>query len=475
MNNKTLLIYPASLNNGGWIKADRNYQLPLLVLYSFLKQNGIDVDVLELDQEIGYPHRAKDREIFPQRAKNSLSQFSFDIVGISCYTSVCYLSSVMIAKICKEINKDCKVVVGGYHPTVVPEDFMTGDGLFDYIVKGEGEIALLEICQGLYHCNGDSPKIIEGTPRPLNQGVLLDWQDYKYTKQGATRPLGLSLTRGCPFRCSFCLESTLAFKPREYPIDLALRDIKRAVEMMNPYFIKLEDPLFPLYSDWGQELLKALVKEKFQIPIDFMTRIDLLKEEHLDVLNGLTSNVFFGIETCSEKMLTIMQKTNDTKAYLRKVEENLRLINDRKISSSLSLIFNHPGDNDVILSETINFFERVYSKVDSISNYFILQAYVHLPGTVVSQKLEYFEETFGTVIKYKTWWKDHGNQLLMARDVISSRDASFQFLTDCQLKWEHFLETVVNPKVDSDAWLLKSWINSHHENERKYDAYAFSA
>ena len=471
MSNKTLLIYPACLYDGGWIRDDRNYQPQLLVLYSYLKQQGMDVEVLEIDQEIGRVKDSENLNIFYERVKKLLSQYSFDIVGISCYVSACYLSTVMIAKICKELNKTCQVVVGGYHATAVPQDFVTPEGLFDYIVKGEGEQALLEICQGIHSDGARFPRIIEGIPRSLNQGVELYWQGYKYTQQRITRPISFCLTRGCPFRCVYCTESTQNFKPREYPIDFALRDIKNAVEMTGAYCLRFDDPLFPLYSGWGQELLKALAREDFQIPILFMTRIDLLKESHLQVLERLNVSMFFGIETCSEKVLKIMRKAQDAKTYLRKIEENLSLINNRGIFSQLSLIFNHPGESDETVDETINFLWNVYSKLDCISSEFCSHEFSFFPGTMVSEKLEFFEKELGTVIKHKEWWKECGNQFLLSRDVIPSREASRKI--NWRSKFDHFLDSLDTLKSNPESWLFKLWLLSQRQAAES-DVYAVS-
>ena len=241
---------------------------------------------------------------------------------------------------------------------------------------------------------------------------------------------------------------------------------------MDPYYLMLDDPLFPLYSDWGQELLTALAKENFRIPLNFMTRIDLLKEQHLEVLTKLNVNIFLGVETCSQKMLEIMQKTKNPQMYLNKIAENLPLINERRIFATLSFILNHPGDSEVILNETIGFLENTYSRVPHVSTDFIHQEFVYLPGTVVSENLQYYEREFGTVIKHKTWWKEHGNHMLLSRDVIPGRDALQE--VDWRLKWVPFLEKILNNrKIDQKSFLLQLWLRSHRQNEGNV-AYALS-
>src|SRR3989338_5383291 len=174
MTPKVLLIYPSALfapeNDWG---VDSTIQPQLIILYSYLKENGITADVLDLTIEIGRPKNLKEAEDFPFKVKKLLSQYSFDIVAISCFTSINYLASVLAARISKEINPHCKVVVGGYHPTAIPDDFFSHEGLFDYIVRNEGEAALLDICNSCHDGENSVPKVIDGTPRDLSRGICL--------------------------------------------------------------------------------------------------------------------------------------------------------------------------------------------------------------------------------------------------------------------------------------------------------------
>ena len=110
MNKKVLLIHPSALFASDW-NFLREFRLQLLTLFSFLKENGIPVDVLDLEREIGLPGNFQEASQFKRKAKHLLSQYSFDIVAISCYGSTEFLSSLQVAQACKEINKNCKIIL----------------------------------------------------------------------------------------------------------------------------------------------------------------------------------------------------------------------------------------------------------------------------------------------------------------------------------------------------------------------------
>ncbi len=439
MNKKILLIYPGRWRSDIFVHEKRDFEPCLLLLYSYLKDHGMDhVDVLDLERELELPGNLEQLNQYIHNIRRLLRQFTFDIVGISCYSTMCYLTTIAVAKVCKELSKDCKIVVGGYHASALPEDFITPEGLFDFVVRGEGEDALLEICQGAYAAKENTPLIIQGTPRDLSRGVSLRWDHFRYYEPNLRQGVGLSFTRGCPFKCRYCFESTANFKPRVYPIDLALRDIKKTIATTNPNLLWFDDPLFPAYSPWGMELLEALVKEKIQTPLVILTRLDLLKEEQISLLSKLKVRLFFGIETGSERMLTIMKKTNAPKAYLRKIEENLIYVNERKILSDVSLIFNHPGETPETLEESVSFFENIFSRIQEHSIWLVRQQYCFLPGSEIYNNLKFYEDTYGTVIRHKNWWKQPVEQSTLATDVIPSREAGDQ------IQWFERTEKFIN-------------------------------
>ena len=55
----------------------------------------------------------------------------------------------------KNLAPDAKTVVGGYHATIEPELTLKDYPAFDYLVKGEGEQAMAELCEKLEKGEGE--------------------------------------------------------------------------------------------------------------------------------------------------------------------------------------------------------------------------------------------------------------------------------------------------------------------------------
>ena len=69
-----------------------------------------------------------------------LKDFQPEIVGLSAM-SYQYDSACRVSQICREFRPDMKVVLGGYHATLMYAEIGAGPqkGLFDFIIRGEGE------------------------------------------------------------------------------------------------------------------------------------------------------------------------------------------------------------------------------------------------------------------------------------------------------------------------------------------------
>ena len=120
-----------------------------------------------------------------------------------------------------------KIIVGGEHPTAMSEYTLRDCPAIDYLVRGEGELPLLELVyrlrcgepfQGVsgvaYLADGDffqsplSPRLADIQKMPWPSWHLIDVQPYfqpNFT-MGIShgRNIAMLATRGCPYQCTFC-------------------------------------------------------------------------------------------------------------------------------------------------------------------------------------------------------------------------------------------------------------------------------
>ena len=333
-------------------------------------------------------------------------------------------------------------MVGGMHASAIPDDFIYSGSPFDFVVIGEGEKALLNICQGKIKSTGEPRKIVGGR-LDLNNIPAPNFKEYKYFYPRETRTVLYALSRGCPFFCSFCIESVKNKSDYRYiSIKRAIRNIQGMVSCLGVRRIKFIDACFGVRKEWRKEFLKKLDKEKIKAVFELETRIDLLDMEDIDLLSKLNiRNLYLGIEHASSRMLSLMHKTKDAQTYLENAKKVIKYLNEKDIPNILLFIFNHPGETKDSIQEAIRFLDSTLSKLKRISTTLYAHNYLFTPGTSTYQNIRKYEKEFGTVVKHKTWWKepyfeqqDLADKILPSKDLYddNERDAWKKYFYDMQ-------------------------------------------
>jgi len=104
----------------------------------------------------------------------------------------------------KQIAPEIIIVVGGPEVSFLPDKPAVVD-LADYVVMGAAEKSFRELCQLILSGNKPLRKEIQSDELPLNQLQL----PYKYYTDDdiKNRLIYVEASRGCPFKCEFCLSS----------------------------------------------------------------------------------------------------------------------------------------------------------------------------------------------------------------------------------------------------------------------------
>lgn len=196
---KVLFIYP-NLN------AQVGFNYGISYISGLLKRHGIETFLLNINEKLGYP-------LDLDRIKKDIFSIRPDLIGVSVLTNQ-YKYAIQISEGIKTYY-DAPILFGGIHPTMDPEDTMK-EGSVDYICIGEGEEALLELLQkgapyGIKNlCYRQNGTIIKEPLRPFVDIKDLPFKDYEifdFQKMIDAKDgwVGLMASRGCPFRCTYCL------------------------------------------------------------------------------------------------------------------------------------------------------------------------------------------------------------------------------------------------------------------------------
>jgi len=125
------------------------------------------------------------------------------VIGFGVYIWNVEQTTRLVATI-KQVAPDVIVVLGG--PEVSYEwEQQAIFRLADYLITGWGDVSLAELCEQLMRGEKPAGKVIAGKMAPLAM-ITMPYDEYT-DEDIAHRVLYVEASRGCPFKCEFCLSS----------------------------------------------------------------------------------------------------------------------------------------------------------------------------------------------------------------------------------------------------------------------------
>lgn len=353
-----------------------------------------------------------------------------DLVGISVLT----MTAPRAYEIAKAYRKrGTPVVLGGIHPTVLPEEAAEHA---DAIVVGEAEEVwpklLLDFQKGemakIYQRS--EPCSLEALPRPrwdlMNKGAYLTTNV-------------VQATRGCPYNCAFC--TVPRFFGRKYrcrPVEDVIAEIA-SLDGKLLGFVDADITGNPVYA---KKLFKALIPYKKiwagDAGIKAADDPELLKLAAKSGCKGL----FVGFESLSPASLQEAGKSQNVVEYYK---EAIRRINQHGISVLSGFMFGFDADDESVFERTVEF--AVESKI-LYADFNILCPY---PGTTAYSKL--LQE--GRIIE-TDWTKYFG----MYNVVFRPKQMSVETLREgCLWAWKEFYSSKAICKRFLSRPNFTSWVN----------------
>lgn len=297
-------------------------------------------------------------------------------LGVSLVTGPMIRETVEIAKAVKAWDPDFPVVLGGWHPSLLPQQTLEAPYL-DYIVRGQGEDSFLELVQHLRA--GSAPDFVAGigfkrdgklimTPeralRPIAEMPpkayhLADFDAYE--RKCGRRWAMYTSSLACPFNCGYCTNAGVygrkwnALSPEQFVEETVDLSRRYALEM-----IWVVDDNFMVDMDRARGIAEGLVRENshFQWSIQATTNvIARLTPEDLRLLRraGL-QQICQGVDSGSPTVLKAMNK--DWQDFESIYESAARCL-EAGIRPSFNIIFAFPGEGRKERRETINFMMSV--------------------------------------------------------------------------------------------------------------------
>ena len=172
------------------------------------------------------------------------------IVGLSVYIWNAPQAR-QLALMLKRLDPELIVVAGGPEVSYELEEQSWLEQL-DYVITGEGDLAFAQLCGQLLAGERPTGRYIVGG-RPALETLAVPYEHY--TQHDLEhRVVYVEASRGCPFRCEFCL-SSLDPGARAFQLDAFLEQMERLYQRGLRRF-KFVDRTFNLKVDTGRRILE---------------------------------------------------------------------------------------------------------------------------------------------------------------------------------------------------------------------------
>ena len=360
--------------------------LGLLYVAAVLEKAGHKVQIFDADPE------------FQDSMLKEIRDFGPELIGLS-FLTVAYERAFNLCKTLKKELPDVKYCAGGVHTTVKPHDTLKEMDL-DFIVVGEGELTMEDICNRLdkkesindakgimYRENGE---VVENERRELIQDLdsipfparhLIDMAPYLkppgiirgYAEKNQTT---IVTSRGCPFKCICCgSHNIFGRRTRRRSVKNVVDEIehlKKTLDIRGVYYC---DDTFTLSSKWVKEYCRDLNSRDFKIKWGCQSRVDQTDRELMQTMKGSgLVQLDFGVESGSEKILKVLGK-GGAGDRTSQIKQSFALCKELGIRTLATFIIGNPEETKADIEESFQVAKDI--QADYTAFYFLTP----YPGT----------------------------------------------------------------------------------------------
>jgi anaerobic magnesium-protoporphyrin IX monomethyl ester cyclase len=276
-----------------------------------------------------------------------------------------------VLRICKEVSSSIRTSIFGMYPSLLQEKVFEDFTNIDYLVMGEPEwvynnlINALQNNDDVNQINGLIHKTKEGSilknrlqtyefnpldDLPFPSRDLIKNEKYKYPLNQKPFTL-LSISRGCPYMCSFCNAFQYYGKGfRKRSVQSIIDEIKECVNIHEISTFLFWGESFSLDKEYANEIVDAIIAHKLKIEWSTRTMLDRVEEDLLIKMKeaGCVS-LSVGVESFNQEVLNSVNK----RIEINKIFESIKAINKSGIISIGHFVFGLPSDNKESIKATI--------------------------------------------------------------------------------------------------------------------------
>jgi radical SAM superfamily enzyme YgiQ (UPF0313 family) len=356
--------------------------------------------------------------------ENELNDFNPHWVGVTAVTMTVSRALEIVRQV-KTISAKVMTVMGGPHVTFTAEETLRQVPALDVIVKGEGEQTLPELVlsndtkgdwgqiQGLSfrwghticHTADRFPRAqLDQLPPPARHHIPLG----RYRTLGM--PVSLTTSRGCPYKCIFCVGRRMVGDRVRYRQPAAVVNEMAHLAGLGFSQINLADDLFTANRRHCLAICDEIIARGLVLRWSAFARVDTVSPDVLERMQAAGCHaVSFGIESGNPEILKAVKKG----FRLDQAVSAVRMCRAAGIAPHASFILGLPGETPETLADTMAFGEQL-EKEGLCYGFHLLAPF---PGTEVHDRSADYDLT----ILSRDWNDYHANRAVCTPGGMDSR------------------------------------------------------
>ena len=401
-------------------RKDKKLEYPIFLSYAVAlsRQAGVETGFLDgVVDELGIEAYA-----------GEVNRRAPDFIAMECSTPSIDHDLASVRAI-KKLRPGTFVALMGSHATYFHQQLLQENPEVDAIIRGEFEITIRETAlalkngtplsgvAGLTFRDGASIRVTPDRPMdfdldswPYPARDIVPIEKYQTAQYQGTNGTFMLSSRGCPYRCTFCLwPGTMVGRDfRARKAESVVNEMEHLVKQHGVDDIYFDDDTMTIDRGRLLEICRLIQERELKVHWIAMGRVDTVDEELLrEMRKAGCDNVYLGVESGSQEILKRLKKG----IQLSQVTQAFRAARRAGIKTQAFFMLGGPGETKETLKETIEF----AIKLDPDNAQFA--AAVPYPGT------EMYEESVRKgYLKAKTWEDYAARDIVLETETLSRLD-----------------------------------------------------
>jgi hypothetical protein len=386
--------------------AQRFLNFGALALGTYLNSKRHDVEIID-------EYALKEDANIPSELIERFGSEGPQVIGISCISAYSADRALYLGSMFRDAFPKAIVVAGGQHfAGLWAIGFKERLPETSVLIAGEAEIALADVLQlvdnGIAMAKWKSidlpgnvwftqaGKVAQGARQiavvNVNEVVCATYSLYPFARNLFP---SLEFSRGCPYACIFCA-NTMANRKNFRRVET--KNLRRGLDLMLEHFQRpcagfyMQASNFFVTEDEAKELSNAFSGTSSQFAWRTEVRVDELSPKSLKFLYRAGLRFLdLGLESASESILLVMNKTRNPPEYLRRAAQLLDTAVELGIFTKVNYLI-HAGDTHATVRESLRWLKVHREAICGISSGVMLE----YEGTPLSNRLASFSNKYGT-------------------------------------------------------------------------------